>query len=183
MRINPLDKKLVATIGFSVLFTIWCHNQSHHKTEDFTKPYPPNNKQDYKMITNNNNNNNQENIETKDIAVDYREEYTFSADSREEEMDLRCMEEQCIFRDLPDAEFTPMESSNDTMTHRIPLSPAWSQESMEDPEELKPSMLMMNPTPPTSPQVYYLSNGTQSGHVTRISDFDLTSGTTQRLSF
>ena len=130
------------------------------------------------MITNNN----EDNIETKDIAVDYREEYTFSEDSREEEMDLRWMEEQCIFRDLPDAEYTPMESSNDTMTHRIPLSPAWSQESMEDPEELKPSMVMDHHTTP-SPQVYYLSNETRSSHVTRISDFDLTSGTTQRLSF
>eukprot|EP00526_Cylindrotheca_closterium_P020319 CAMPEP_0113615810 /NCGR_PEP_ID=MMETSP0017_2-20120614/7903_1 /TAXON_ID=2856 /ORGANISM="Cylindrotheca closterium" /LENGTH=128 /DNA_ID=CAMNT_0000525079 /DNA_START=80 /DNA_END=466 /DNA_ORIENTATION=+ /assembly_acc=CAM_ASM_000147 len=127
----------------------------------------------------NSNNNNQENVELKqDIAADSRQECSFLEDSREEEeMDttMRCREEQCIFRDLPDSDFTPLDSSNDTH-QRIPLSPAWSQESREDPEMLKPTV----DTAPS--QVSYL-NGSPSNFVTRISDFDMNSGTIQRLNF
>ena len=128
-----------------------------------------------------NSNYNQDNVELKDTATDYRQECTFSEDTREEEMDMRGMEDQqCIFRDLPDADFTPIDLSNDSQ--RIPLSPAWSQDSMEDPEELKPSMAIDVSTS-TSQQLYYLHNGPSSSLVARISDFDMNSGTIQRLNF
>ncbi|CAJ1962119.1 unnamed protein product [Cylindrotheca closterium] len=135
-----------------------------------------------------NSNNNQNTIELSEADtdyLDYRQDCTFSEDTREEEMfDIRSMmmeDQQRIFRDLPDADYTPIETSNDSQ--RIPLSPAWSQESMEDPEELKPSMAIDASNAPSQQQQLYYLNGPSSNFVARISDFDLNSGTIQRLNF
>ena len=118
--------------------------------------------------------------EIKELVDDFRQECSFeNREEREQDMDMRCSSPEGIFRELPDSNYTPIEFSNDT----IALSPAWSQDSLLDimeEDDHKPSAT----NAATSSSHMYLSAGASpSNSVTRISDFDMNSGTIQRLNF
>lgn len=127
------------------------------------------------------NSNNQMKYEVEDLAADFQACNCSDADTREDQDEMMQSSSE-IFRDLPDADYTPIERSNDTLY----MSPAWSLESfiMEDAEELKAAAVETTTTAPSSSQSMYLNAGpAPSSLVTRISDFDMNSGTVQRLNF
>lgn len=84
------------------------------------------------------------------------------------------MEEERIFRDVPDVEHTPIEKSNDTLCSRISLSPAWSQDSMEHLDPVKES--------DQKDLLIYFDEAPLSS-VNKISDFVMDSGKIQKLNF
>lgn len=147
-----------------------------------------------------NTNNHMEEIELKDLVEEFRHEFSFEIleERDDDEEMMRCSSPESIFREMPDLDYTPIDQSNDTIP--LPLSPAWSQDShMEELQDVKQQQPMARTTSTRSAssssrtssssssrpsQVYYLNAGsTPASSVSRISDFDLNSGTIQRLNF
>jgi hypothetical protein len=119
---------------------------------------------------------NQEHENTQARIIDERcqDWYYLSDDCREEDM-MERMEEDRIFRDVREVDHTPIERSNNISCSRISLSPAWSEDSMEHLEPLKPT------TDHTEIRFYW--DGAPSNSVNKISDFDMDSGRIQKLNF
>jgi hypothetical protein len=119
---------------------------------------------------------NQEHAKRQDKIIDERcqDWYYLSDDCREDDV-MERIEEGTIFRDVPDVDHTPIEKSNNTSCSRISRSPAWSQDSMEHLDPVKPT------TDHTEIRIYW--DGSPSNSVNKISDFDMESGRIQRLNF
>jgi hypothetical protein len=119
---------------------------------------------------------NQEHAKRQDKIIDERcqDWYYLSDDCREDDMTER-IDEDTIFRDVPDVDHTPIEKSNNTTYSRISLSPAWSQDSMEHLDPVKPT------TYHTEIRIHW--DEAPSNSVNKNSDFDMDSRRIQRSNF
>eukprot|EP00980_Cylindrotheca_fusiformis_P010426 scaffold2315_cov113-Cylindrotheca_fusiformis.AAC.19 len=121
--------------------------------------------------------NNQENSNSQAKIQDgYRRDWYFTCDDSREDgmMEERVDGETKIFREGADVDHTPIEQSNDSPCTIITLSPAWSQDSMEH----------MDPVKPTGQtEVFIYWDETPSSSVTKISDFVRDSERIQKLNF